>query len=242
MSAFKQRMQFAARTAALLFVLVSIGFLSALIAVRYTIQGREVRLPDLTGKVEAVAREQVQGMGLDFRVEDRIYSPQPAGVVVRQSPLAGTRVKVGENEHVVLSLGPQKVTIPVLQDKSERAARIELLRSGMQLGQETNIYLPGGPSDQVVQQDPPPGAENATSPHVNLLVSLGPPPSAYVMPQLTGESLGAAEAKLASVGLKVAKRSPANVPGAQSGTVVEQSPARGQRVDSSVPIELQVAD
>jgi beta-lactam-binding protein with PASTA domain len=239
---FRKRMQRAVRTAALLFVLVSVGFLSALVAVRYTIQGREVKLPDLTGKSEAQAREQTQNLGLGFRVEDRVYSRQPAGAVVRQSPTAGTRVKVGENEHVVLSLGPQKVTIPALQDKSERAARIELLRSGMQLGQESSVYLPAEPADTVVQQDPPPGTENATSPQVNLLLSLGALPPAYVMPGLTGESIGAAEAKLAAAGLKVAKTTPANVPGAPRGIVVEQSPARGQRVDSTVPIDLQVAD
>ena len=239
---FKERVQRFVRFATLLFILVSVGFLSALIAVRYSVQGREVKLPDLTGKPEAQARQQMQGLGLGFRVEDRIYSPQPVGTVVRQSPPGGARIKVGENEHVVLSLGPQKVTIPALEDKSERAARIELLRSGLQLGQETNIYLPGGPQDRVVQQDPPPGTENATSPHVDLLVSLGPPPSAYVMPELTGEPLATAQAKLAAAGLKVTKTTPANVPGALHGTVVEQSPERGQRVDSTVPIELQVAD
>jgi beta-lactam-binding protein with PASTA domain len=239
---FKQRMQFAVRTGLVLFILVSVGFLSALIAVRYTIQGREVKLPDLTGKNESTARQQMQAMGLGFRVEDHVYDAQPAGTVVRQSPAAGTRVKVGENEHVALSLGPQKVTIPVLRDKSERAARIELLRSGMQLGQESSLYLPGAPADSVIQQDPPPGAGNAISPHVDLLLSLGPPPPELVMPDLAGESLAAAEAKLAGAGLKVAKTTPASVPGAQHGTVVEQSPTRGQRVDAAIPIELQVAD
>ena len=239
---FKERMQFALRTALVLFILVSVGFLSALIAVRYTIEGREVKLPDLTGKTEATTREQMQALGLGFRIDDRVYSPQAAGTIVRQSPTAGTRVKVGENEHVALSLGPQKVTIPVLQDKSERAARIELLRSGMQLGQESSLYLPGAPADSVIEQDPPPGSGNATTPHVDLLISLGPPPPAVVMPELAGEGLTAAEAKLASAGLKVTKTTAANVPGALHGTVVEQSPPRGQRVDASTPIELQVAD
>jgi len=239
---FRERAQWLLRQAMLLFVLVSVGFLSALIAVRYTIQGREVKLPDLTGKPEAQARQWMEGMGLGFRVEDRIYSAQPAGSVVRQSPPPGSRVKAGENEHVVLSLGPQKVTIPALENKSERAARIELLRSGLQLGQETSIYLPGGPEDMVVEQDPQPGTANATSPHVNLLVSEGPPPAAYVMPELVGESVSAANAQLLAAGLKVSKTTLANVPGAPHGTVIEQSPGRGQRVDASVPIELQVAD
>ena len=62
--------------------------------------------------------------------------------VVRQSPPPNMRVKTGQNAHVVLSLGPQKVTIPQLNDRSLRAAQIELLRGGMQVGEISSVYLP----------------------------------------------------------------------------------------------------
>jgi beta-lactam-binding protein with PASTA domain len=162
--------------------------------------------------------------------------------VVRQSPQANMQVKVGQNAHVVLSLGPQKVTIPDLEDKSVRAAQIEMLREGLQLGEVSSAHLPEYAEDEVIEQDPVPGGTNVTSPHVDLLVSLGPPPPAYVMPELVGLTAAEAESKLNAAGLKVAKLTPATVPGAVHGAVLEQTPARGQRVDATTPIELQVAE
>jgi serine/threonine-protein kinase len=239
---FLDRLQWLARTALILFVLASVTFLSALIAMRYAIQGREVTLPDVVGKTQQQAQQQLAALGVGFRVEDRVFSNLPVDAVVRQSPPPATKVKAGADEHVVLSLGPQKVTIPDLDGKSERAARIELLRSGMQLGEESTAYLPGAPDDTVIEQDPVPGTTNVTTPHENLLVSAAPPTAAYVMPDLAGETVAAAESKLASGGLKVAKLTLETAPTVAHGLVIDQIPARGQRVDSSVPIELQVAE
>ncbi len=81
-----------------------------------------------------------------------------------------------------------------------------------------------------------------TEPACDLLVSLGPPPPAYVMPGLIGTAVAEAESKLNAAGLKVAKLASATVPDAVHGAVVDQTPARGQRVDANTPIELQVAE
>ena len=81
-----------------------------------------------------------------------------------------------------------------------------------------------------------------TSPHVDLLVSLGARPAAYVMPELVGLSLGEAETKFSGTGLKVAKLTFAPVPGGLHGTVVGQTPSRGARVDANTTIELQLAE
>ena len=57
----------------------------------------------------------------------------------------------------------------------------------------------------MLQQDPAPGTTDAASPHVNFLVSLGPRPAAYVMPDLVGLPLNEAMSKLNGAGLKIAK-------------------------------------
>lgn len=237
----RERVQWIFRMALIMFVLASVAFLSALTAMRFAIQGREVTMPDVVGKLAVEAQQILQGRGVGFRVEDRIYNPAPVDSVVRQSPPPGTRVKVGQYAHLVLSLGPQKVTIPPLQEKNVRAARIALLRSGMQVGEVTSVYLLGWPPDTIVRQEPMPGTTDVTSPHVDLLVSMGPRPAAYVMPELTGLSLRDAEGKLSSGGLKVGKLTFVPVPGTLHGTVTVQSPPRGVRVDSASSIELQVA-
>lgn len=237
----RERLQWILRMALLLFILSSVGFLSALTAMRFAIQGREVAMPDLVGMPAARASKTLQGRSLGMKVEDRIYSNLPVDAVMRQSPPPNMRVKTGQYAHVVLSLGPQRVNIPQLEDRTLRAAQVELLRSGMQLGEVSSVYLPDSMPDTVTDQDPPPGTSDVTSPHVSLLMSLGPQPPAFVMPVLAGLSVAEAQSKLSAAGLKVSKLTPVSVPESSAGTVVAQIPGRGQRVDADTAIELQVA-
>jgi eukaryotic-like serine/threonine-protein kinase len=239
---FRERIQWMFRMAGMLFILASVAFLSAIMAMRFAIQGREVVMPDVVGMKAVAARQMLQGRGLSLRVEDRTYSSLPADSVVRQSPPGNMRVKIGQYAHVVLSLGPQHADIPRLEDSSLRVARIELLRDSLQVGEISSAYLPGWATNQVVQQDPEPGAIDNVSPHVDLLVSLGPRPPAYVMPTLVGLSLAEAEAKLKPAGFKVSKLLLTQAPGATHGNVVGQTPERGERVDATSTIELQVAE
>ena len=238
----RDRLQWFFRMSMIAFILGSVAFLSALTAVRFAIQGREVAMPDVVGMKVVQAQQTLQGRGVGMKVEDRIYNALPVDEVVRQSPAPGSRVKTGQYAHVMLSLGPQKATIPSLVDRSLRAARIELLRGGMQLGEISSAYLPVGQDDAVIQQEPAPGTSDLTSPHIDLLVSLGSRPAAYVMPEMVGLSLAEAESRLAGTGLRVSKFTLSPIPGTLHGTVASQNPARGSRVDSSATIELQLAE
>lgn len=237
----RERFHWALRMSLMLFILASVAFLSALTAMRYAIQGREVEMPDLVGKTATQAQQLLQERRLGMKVEDRLYSQIPVDRVVRQSPPPNATVKTGQFAHLVLSLGPRKQTMPELENRSVRAARIELLQSGMQVGEISNSYLPGTQDDTVLLQDPGPGSSDVSSPHVNLLVSLGSRSPAYVMPDLLGLPSNDAIAKLNSAGLKVAKITTAAAPGAPDNSVIAQTPLRGHRVDSDTPIELRIS-
>jgi eukaryotic-like serine/threonine-protein kinase len=238
----RDRLQWIFRMALLAFILTSVAFLSALTAMRFAIQGREISVPDVIGKPSGEAQQILQGRGVGMKVEERLYDSAPADTIVRQSPASGSRVKIGQFAHVVLSLGPQKATIPPLSNRSIRAARIELLRSGLQAGEISSLYLPGYEDDSVLQQDPVPGTSDVTSPHVDMLVSLGPRPAAYVMPDVMGLSLVEAEQRLAGTGLHIGKITVTAEPGALHGTVLGQAPLHGARADAGAAIDLQVAE
>jgi beta-lactam-binding protein with PASTA domain len=228
--------------ALLAFILTSVAFLSAITAMRFAIQGREVSVPDVVGKKSEEAQGILQGRGLGMKVEDRLYNVAPVDTIVRQSPASGSRVKIGQFDHVVVSLGPQKATIPSLTDRSVRAARIELLRSGLQAGEISSAYLPGYEQDAVLQQDPAPGKSDVSSPHVDMLVSLGARPLAFVMPDLMGMNLAEAEQRLTASGLHIGKINVTAEPGALHGTVLGQNPLHGGRVELGSPVDLQVAE
>jgi eukaryotic-like serine/threonine-protein kinase len=237
----RERLEWFVRMAWLLFILSSVAFLSALTAMRFAIHGREVTMPDVVGTGAKQAEQVLATRSLGLKVEDRVYSNLAVDTVVRQSPPPTTRVKTGQFAHVVLSLGPQSVSIPEILDLSLRAAQVELLRSGMQVGEVSSVYLPDTLPDTVIQQDPARGRTGVQSPHVDLLVSLGPRPLAFAMPDLSGLTAAEAESKLGAAGLKITKVTPVTTLAATVGTVIEQMPSRGQRIDAKAIVELEVA-
>src|SRR5258707_10445195 len=183
----RERLEWLSRITVLVFILASAAFLSAITAMRVAIHGREVTMPNLVGKSVSEANKMLQSRGLLLRVADRIYSDQPINMVVRQTPPSGLLMKVSQQAHVVLSLGQRQLQIPLLEGNSLRASRIELLRTGLQVGEVSAITMADKPMDAVVIQNPKPGAGAAT-PRVDVMVSQGPRETAYVMPHLTGLS------------------------------------------------------
>jgi hypothetical protein len=151
---FRERIEWVFRMGLLVFILAAAAFLSAVTAMRFAVQGREVTMPNLVGKSSADAQAILQGRGLQLKVVDRVYGDIPVNAVARQSPPEGERMKASQNAHVVLSLGPQNITTPSLTGESLRVARIQLLQVGLQLGEVTAYPSPAALSDTVLQQTP----------------------------------------------------------------------------------------
>jgi serine/threonine-protein kinase len=233
-------MEWLAGMALLAFILASAAFLSAITAMRLAIHGREVTMPNLVGKDVAEAGQILRSRGLLLRIADRVYSDLPLNVVIRQSPSPGMLMKVSQQAHVVLSLGQRELRIPSLEGRSLRASRIELLRSGLQIGEVSNLHLPDVPSDTVVLQHPGPGS-NAPSPRVDLLVSQGAEEQTYVMPFLVGLNEVDAARRLDAADLHSQVQHVSN-PLWPQGAVIEQTPAAGARVSSTAIVLLTVAD
>ena len=236
----RERIEWVFRVGLLVFILAAAAFLSAVTTMRFAIQGREVTMPNLVGKSSADALALLQTLGLQLKVVDRVYSDLPINVVARQSPPEGERMKVAQNVHVVLSLGPQNVTTPSLVGESLRVARIQLLQSGLQLGEVTTYLAPAALSDTILQQTPLPGMK-AGSPRVNLLVAQAVPPSSYIMPWLVGMPLPDADRLLSSVGLKLSKTTFVPSPQWPKGVVTEQTPGPGSKITSESDIVMVVA-
>lgn len=237
---FRERIEWLLRMGLIVFVLAAAAFLSAITSMRFAIRGREVDMPSLAGKSSADAQALLQGRGLHLKIVDRIYIDLPANAIVRQSPPAGEHMKISQDAHVVLSLGPQNVTIPHMTGMSLRVARIQLLQSGLQLGEVTSYWVPEISADTVLQQDPPSGTR-AASLRVNLLTSQGEPQPAYVMPGLVGTQLQEANLQIFSGGLKLVKTTYTPSEQWPKGTVIAQTPDQGSKVASDTPIELLVA-
>ena len=237
-----ERIQWWGKIGVKLFILAAVAFLSATTTMRFAIQGREVKVPDVVKMRAGDATDKLGALGLGMKIEDRVFSELPADAVVRQSPKPNENVKRTQRVHVVLSLGPQRVSVPALEGKSLRSARIELLQGGLQVGHLSSLHLPGMEADNVVQQNPGPQAATLRGPHVDLLVSLGNPDTAWAMPDLTGLTLGEAERRIAAAGLVLTGLQPVVGPAETRGIILSQSIPRGSRVIPGTKVELQVGE
>ncbi len=243
-------------------VLLTVALISALTAMRLAIHGREVAIPKLVGMSPAEAERAGAASGLLVLIERQFYSPDiPEGKIMTQMPPPGTRVRRGWSVRVAQSLGPQRVSIPDTTGGSERVAELNIQRRGLSLGSVARINLPDVPLDQVIAQNPPANASGVSAPKISLLVSDGPEPTTYVMPNLTGQPLGSATLALQDAGIKLGKVSvlpPASSapapgepqpisaapaapsePGAAS-LIVAQTPAAGQKIEAGSTVSFEV--
>jgi eukaryotic-like serine/threonine-protein kinase len=198
-------------------VLLLVALLSALVAMRLAIHGREVTVPDLQGKSPAEARRMAEDSGLTADVEREYYSATfPEGTVLSQTPAAGTIVRSGWELRLAVSLGPQRVAIPPVIGQSQRAAAITIAQRGLSLGVTANMELPDATADEVIAQDPPPNATDASAPKISLLVSQKSQPQTFVMPSFVGQPLGSVTITLKDAGLCVGKVTVAQVAAVQT--------------------------
>jgi eukaryotic-like serine/threonine-protein kinase len=186
--------------------MIIVALLSAFIAMRLAIHGREVKVPNLAGLTLAEASDHTRSFGLRLNLENRFYSPNiPPGRVLAQSPTPGATVRREWAVRVTESLGAQQVAIPDLLGQSERTASINIRRLGLEQGVIAHIAATGDPGI-VIAQTPSPNAAGVDRPRVSLLLREpedAESPEAFVMPSLAGLTLASAAARVAAVGLHI---------------------------------------
>jgi eukaryotic-like serine/threonine-protein kinase len=224
-------------------VLLLVFLSSALLAMRYAIQGREVRVPRLTGLTPGEAERLANSNGLVLSVESRFYSTTvPEGRIVSQAPLPDATVRRGWKIRVAESLGTHHAAVPNLIGQSQHAAGINISRRGLEIGTVGVIHLPGAPPDTVVAQNPPPEATEVTSPRVGLIFSAPDNGQQYVMPSFVGKPLAEANLALIKAGFVLGKVRAVDDSGGHGGPgiIVRQSPPAGQRVTAGATISFDV--
>ncbi len=225
--------------------MVAVALVSAFIAMRLAIHGREAVVPPLIGLTVDQATESAASKGLHVTLENHFYSAEvPAGRILAQDPAPGSRVRRDWPIRITESLGGQRVTIPDLTGESERAATVTIRRLSLELGSVAHLATSGDP-DVVLAQSPPAGASGADSPRVSLIVSDAASPTdssaqqAYVMPSLLGLNYSTATERAAAAGLHLIVNPDVANPGiaAVPGNPVTVATPTGQAIYNPAPAD-----
>jgi beta-lactam-binding protein with PASTA domain len=196
-----------------------------------------------------------------MNIERQYYSATvPEGKILSQLPAPGTKVRRGWQIRVAESLGPQRVEIPNVLGESQRAAEINILRRGLDVGAVAQIGMRGAPADQVLGQSPPPNASGIAAPKISLLTTESAPPQPFLMPNFTGQALGGVTLVLQDAGFRLGNvsiapsASPADssvpmqptappVPPPQpapASVIVSQNPAPGGKIVAGSAVNFEV--
>jgi len=211
-----------------LMVLVIVFLVSALVAMRFAIHGRQVAVPKVVGMAPMQAQKVLESKGLLLDDSDRFYSADvPEGRIMSQVPAAGEQVRSGWRVRVAESMGPQRVVIPDLVGNSERAAEINIRRRGLELGSIATATIPGAPGDQIVGQSPPANAVNVSEPKISLLLAGSEDRASFVMPDLIGLNEDNAVSAIVNAGLHVSgiRTQGTAPPAAQASSTATPQPA-----------------
>jgi serine/threonine-protein kinase len=195
---------------------------------------KPVAVPFVAGTREPLAVRNVRNAGLRPRIKRESSTEVEKGVVISQSPSAGTKVQKDQPVDLTVSSGPPEVEVPSVVGKSRDDAISTLVNAGLKA--DPVVSVPSNkPVGTVTGQEPKTGAKVIKGSRVRINVSSGP--AEVDVPSVIGLSFADASAALQNDGFAVGPRR--DVDSDQpKGTVVDQSPSgsapRGSTITLSV--------
>jgi eukaryotic-like serine/threonine-protein kinase len=211
---------------------------AVLAAVLLTQSSEPVTVPRVTGLSEQAAGAALRKAELSPLPSLAPSATVRTGLVISQTPAAGTAASKGSRVSIVVSEGPANAPLLDVTGLTSSKAEAELRKAHLKTKTKTEASKTVE-AGRVIATEPPAETEVQEGRVITLLVSSGPAP--VHVPDLTGELLEAAEATLANDELSVGtigKR----VSGSQApGTVLAQSPSTGNSVSAGSKVNLTVA-
>ena len=209
----------------------------------FTAAAAPFALDDVSGKTQQEATDALALLGLtvDPTVIPENNPDVEVGKVIRTDPPAGTQVNQGDTVKLVVSAGPNQVTVPPIEGMSQ--ANAQTLLSGdpftlvVTITEEASATIGAG---SAIRTEPATGTLVDPGSPVTLFISSGP--AKVTVPPLVGVTQAQAEAKLGQLGLfpDISFQSvPFGDP--SSGRVLGQTPSGGVEVDPGSTVKLKIA-
>ena len=189
-----------------------------------------VDVPDVVGESEESARQTLENLDFEVDVTREENVDFAAGLVFAQDPAGRERAEEGTTVRLRVSAGAALVPVPDVVGDLFADAEAELRAAGFEV---RRIDSPDdeAPVDTVLEQNPAGGQDAEEGSEVALTVSSGP--DAIEIPDVSGDTVGAATAELEALGFATDTTNEASndVP---QGRVIRTEPGAGsQRTEGS---------
>jgi len=207
----------------------------------YVNSGGVITVPPVVGISFDTATRLLDSLGFESRKGDvRLDRAHPAGVVIIQNPVDGSKVKKGRRIYLTVSGGEVTVQVPNIKGRTLRDARFQLEHNGLKLGGVEYESSAEYPANTIIEQKIIPGTNVKRDVYISVIVSQGSSEVNISVPDVTGKTLSEASKILSAIGLKVGNITYIPSSDLLPNTVVDQYPRMGEKTlpDRSVDLIL----
>jgi serine/threonine-protein kinase len=212
--------------------------LALVLALTRPSSGGQVTVPSVAGQSEAVAVAALRHAGLVPVPELTASTTVADGVVISETPAAGSVVEKGTRVTLAVSTGPGSTPLPNVAGLTAAQATTKLKEAGFKPTTEKQAS-DSVTSGRVISTNPSAGTEAQAGSSVTVLVSSGP--AQTTVPDVIGQSRASAEATLTNAKLAAGVITRQTSTEQSPGTVLEQSPAAGSSLPDGGTVSLTVA-
>ncbi len=187
------------------------------------------QVPALAGQTLEVAQDMLDQLGLTNDIRREANESTPEGVIIGTEPGEGAEVNKGDQIVLIVSLGPDQISVPDLAGSDRPTATAVLNEAGF-----SNISFVEEATGQVqqgsvIRTEPAAGQQESIENVITVFVSSGP--SQVQVPQLQGLAQEAAIAALEGVELEpVFEEFPLQPGDPNIGLVIDSNPTAGNQV------------
>ncbi len=194
-------------------------------------------VPTVAGEQVSVAQAQIQNAGFTPNLITRT-ARQPAGTVILQDPLGGSKAAPGSTVTLTVSQGPGNTSVPSVAGLPQPQAVSTLTSQHLRIARIESESSGDVPSGEATRTDPAAGASVPIGAAVTLFVSSGKPQT--IVPDVTNQPEATAAAALRHAGFKVSTTTQAST-SVSPGDVISQNPAGGSSAAPGSNVNLVVA-
>jgi serine/threonine-protein kinase len=197
-----------------------------------------VTVPDVVGMTYQNGGSSLQRAGFVVgQPQTQASDTVAAGVIIAESPAAGSEAHQGDTITLTVSTGKAPVAVPDVTGKPLADATYLLGQAGFKYTTK-HENSPTVPSGDVTRTDPPAGTPTPKGSVVTVYLSNGG--AQVTVPDVTGQKAADANATLTAKGFVVNEVTVAVVDPAQDGVVQSQTPAGGTAAAQGTTVTIRV--
>jgi serine/threonine-protein kinase len=221
-----------------LWLIAALAVLAIVVGLYMTLRPEQLTVPNVVDREAATAAQILQNRGFVVDQRSAVSGDVERDRVMSQDPQGGTEAEEGSTVVIVVSAGPGEAAVPTVAGRPREEAEAALRRAGFEVDVE-EVFSTDVRRGLVIDSTPPQGTTIERGTTVTLRVSRGP--EQVEVPDVTGDTEANARSALEGAGLRVGEINEEESQEAEAGTVLEQSPGPGERVDEGAAVDLTVA-